>query len=295
MTFTSRCPLLPGAKRPRPVLLLVLAALTTWAVAPEAGSQTAPIGLRPPTTYPADASAAPAPFGPGERLVYRVKVGILSAGEGEMSVAGLDTVRGNDAYLINMTIQGGIPGARVKDAYSSWLDIRTLQSWRFVQDIHQVRYRSFRHFEMHPERQLWVRKDNDESGPLASALPLDDIAFIYFLRTIPLEVGKTYTFDRYFKAEGNPVVVTVLRRDRRRTDAGDFPTLVLQPTIQTRGIFHGGRAEIHLTDDARRIPVYVKSDIPRFPGSLTLHLKEIHPGVPLHPESRARVAAAGRP
>jgi len=30
----------------------------------------------------------------------------------------------------------------------------------------------------------------------------------------------------------------------------------------------------------------VKSDIPKFPGSLTLHLKEIHEGTPLHPAAR---------
>lgn len=246
-----------------------------------------------PRVYPADSTAALAPFGPGERLVYKVKVGIFNAGEGEMAIPALDTVRGHDAYRISMTIRGGIPGARVNDAYSSWLDIRTLQSWRFIQDIHEVNYKSFRHYEMLPDRRIWDRADNDESGPLASLTPLDDIAFIYFIRTLPLEVGRTFTFDRYFKAEGNPVTVTVLRRDRRKTEAGEFATLVVQPTIQTRGLFQGGDAEIHFTDDARRIPVYVKSNIPKFPGSLTLHLKEIHAGVPLHPEARAR--AASRP
>jgi hypothetical protein len=61
----------------------------------------------------------------------------------------------------------------------------------------------------------------------------------------------------------------------------------VQPIIRTKGLFsQGGKAEIHFTDDERRLPVYVKSDIPNFPGSLTLHLKEIHEGIPLHPGSR---------
>lgn len=283
----------PIRRRTWTVLLLALAAGAGPGSPPHASAQTAHAAAvqAASRSYPPNALAAPAPFGPGERLVYNVKVGIFNAGHGEMSITTLDTVRGNDAYRIDMTIRGGLLGARVNDSYISWMDVRTLQSWRFIQDIHQVNYKSFRHFEMRPELRLWERQDNGESGPLASGLPLDDIAFIYFLRTLPLEVGATYTFDRYFKAEGNPVTVRVLRRDRRKTDAGEFPTLVLQPTIQTRGLFAGGKAEIHLTDDARRLPVYVKSDIPRFPGSLTLHLKEIHPGVPLHPESRARVAA----
>jgi hypothetical protein len=254
------------------------------AAAPIQGQATPPA---PPRVYPADSTAALAPFGPGERLVYKVKIGIFSAGEGQMSVPDLDTLRGHDAYRISMTIRGGVMGLRVDDEYSSWLDVRSLQSWRFIQDIHEVNYKSFRHYEFYPERRLWDREDNDESGPLASLTPLDDIAFIYFIRTLPLEVGKTYTFDRYFKVEGNPVTVNVLRKDRRRTEAGEFATIVVQPIIRTKGLFsQGGKAEIHFTDDARRLPVYVKSDIPKFPGSLTLHLKEIHEGTPLHPAAR---------
>jgi len=241
----------------------------------------------PPRVYHADSTAAPAPFGPGERLVYKVKIGIFNAGEGQMSIPDLDTLRGHDAYRISMTIRGGVLGLRVDDEYSSWLDVRSLQSWRFIQDIHEINYKSFRHYEFYPERRLWDREDNDESGPLASLTPLDDIAFIYFIRTLPLEVGKSYTFDRYFKVEGNPVGVTVLRKDRRQTEAGEFATIVVQPIIRTKGLFsQGGKAEIHFTDDARRLPVYVKSDIPKFPGSLTLHLKEIHEGTPLHPAAR---------
>jgi len=211
-----------------------------------------------------------------------------------MSIPALDTVRGHDAYHINMSTDGSLMGFSVHDKYDSWLDVRTLQSWRFIQDIHEVRYNSFRHYEMYPDRGIWDREDNDESGPLTAELPLDDIAFIYFIRTLPLEVGRTYTFDRYFKVDGNPVTVKVLRRDHRKTEAGEFATIVVQPIIRTKGLFsQGGKAEIHFTDDARRLPVYVKSDIPNFPGSLTLHLKEIHEGVPLHPASRA--TAAGRP
>jgi len=247
------------------------------------------VPLQPMTrSFATDSTVAPAPFGPGARLVYNVKIGWFGAGEGEMYLSNVDVVRGHDAYHITMSVDGGIAGLSVHDKHDSWLDIRTLQSWRFIQDIDDPGYSSYRHYEFYPERMIWDREDNDESGPLASVVPLDDIAFIYFIRTLPLEVGKTYTFNRYFKVEGNPVTVKVLRRDRRKTDAGEFNTIVVQPFIRTKGLFAGGKAELHLTDDERRIPVYLKSDIPKFPGSLTLHLKEIHEGMPLHPEARAR-------
>lgn len=240
-----------------------------------------------------DPYAAPAPFGPGEHLVYNVKVGIFGVGEGHMSVHPVDTVRGNPTYRAVMGIKGSLFGLGVEDEYTTWIDMYTLQSWRYIRDVHQVNYNSYRHFEFFPERGTWEREDNDEFGPLASRIPLDDIAFVYYIRTLPLEVGDTYTLDRYFKEEGNPVVIHVVRKDRRETDAGTFNTVVVKPVIKTDGLFgEGGDAELHFTDDERRLLVYMKSNIPSFPGSLTLHLRSIEEGLPLNPDSRASVLQA---
>jgi hypothetical protein len=243
---------------------------------------------------PVDPFAARAPFGPGERLVYKVKVGIFGVGEGYMSVVGLDEYHDNPVYQIQMAMQGGLGPAKVDDMYQSWFDVSTLQTWRYVRDIDEVGYQSYRHWEFFPDLMRWERQDVEQGGDLGSALPIDEIAFVYFVRTLPLEVGKTYTFNRYFKDDGNPVTVRVLRKDRRETEGVWYNTIVVEPEIRTDGLFgEGGEAEIHLTDDERRIPVYVKSDIPKFPGSLTLHLRSIQEGYPLHPESRA-AALEGR-
>jgi len=239
-----------------------------------------------------DPFAARAPFGPGEHLVYKVKVGIFGVGEGYMRVLPVEEYDGAPVYRVAMGIQGGLGPAKVNDLYQTWFDVSTLQTWRYIRDIDEVGYQSYRHWEFFPDRMRWERQDNDEAGDLGSALPLDEIAFIYFLRTLPLEVGKSYTLNRYFKDDGNPVTVRVLRRDQRETEGVVYNTIVVAPEIQTDGLFgEGGQAEIHLTDDERRIPVYVKSDIPNFPGSLTLHLRSIQEGFPLHPDSRSEALA----
>lgn len=243
---------------------------------------------------PVDPFAAPAPFGPGEHLEYRVKVGVFNAGEGYMSVLGIDEYEGNPVYRVNLGITGGIGPARVNDMYQTWFDVTTLQTWRYIRDIDEVGYKSYRHWQFFPDIMRWERIDFDRGGDLGSALPLDEIAFIYFLRTLPLELGRTYTLNRYFKEEGNPVKVTVLRKDLRETEGVLYNTIVVSPEIQTEGLFgQGGSSEIHFTDDERRIPVYVKSDIPNFPGSLTLHLRSVTEGYPLNPGSREE-AIAGR-
>jgi hypothetical protein len=237
-------------------------------------------------------SAAPAPFGPGERLTYNVKIGWFGVGKAQMTVEGIDTLDGHVTYHARMTIKGGLGPARVNDDSESWFDITDFASWRFLQKIHEVNYRSYRDYRMHPDLGMWDRADNDESGPLASLLPLDDISFVYFLRTLPMEVGKTYKYNRYFKADGNPVIVKVVGRAVRKEDSGTYQTVVVKPIIQTQGLFsEGGKAELYFTDDDRRILVYMKSDVPHFPGSLTLHLASIHEGLPLNPASRAEALA----
>jgi hypothetical protein len=118
-----------------------------------------------------------------------------------------------------------------------------------------------------------VLRDSDERGTLPTNEPLDDLSFLFYARTLPLEVGDTYTINRYFKADGNPVVLKVLRKETIRVPAGTFNTVVVQPIIQTDGLFgQGGHAEVYFTDDARRLLVYLRSSVP-IVGSLTLSLK----------------------
>src|SRR5690606_25183114 len=124
----------------------------------------------------------------------------------------------------------------------------------------------------------WEIVGTDDEGPLASDLPLDDVSFLYFVRTIPLEVGQTYTYNRYFRESGNPVVLHVLRKETVKVPAGTFETVVVQPIIQTSGLFgDGGRAEVYFTDDDRRLLVQMKSSVPVV-GSLNLHLTSVREG-----------------
>ena len=134
-----------------------------------------------------------------------------------------------------------------------------------------------RHFEIIPERGVYIEASKAEAPTVAA--PLDDGAFLYFVRTIPLEVGATYEFNRYFRPDRNPVTIRVLRRERVRVPAGEFSAIVLQPIIKTKGIFsEGGRAEIWLSDDANRIMLQMRSKLPF--GSLNLYLRSYQRGVP---------------
>jgi hypothetical protein len=239
-----------------------------------------------------DSAAAPTPFGPGEFLVYRVKLGWFNVGFGHLSMEGLELVGDRLTYRATMGINGRAV-VSLDDSYTTWFDVETLQSWRFTRDMNQGNYSGTRDYVFDPDRMMWKRQDNDEFGPLSSPLPFDEIAFMYLIRTLPLEVGDTYTFDRYFKENGNPVTLEVLRRDTRETDAGDFNTIVVRPSFQDEGLFsESGEAELHFTDDDRRLLVYMWVNMPNFPGGISLHLQSITEGFPVNPESRARALIA---
>jgi hypothetical protein len=237
-----------------------------------------------------DAAAAEAPFGPGERLEYQVRLGLMNVGEGYLSVQRVDTVRGFPTYHLDLRIDASAAFglAHMNDRYQSWLDTRTLVSRRFIRDIDETGYRGRRVFEIYPEERRWERLDDDKSGSTPSMLPLDEISFLYYVRTLPLKVGEEYRLNRYFKEDGNPVVVKVLRRERVTVPAGTFDAIVVQPVIQTSGLFgEGGEAELYLTDDEYRHLVFLRSKVPVV-GSLSLHLTDLVTGLPLNPEERTR-------
>ncbi len=265
--------------RTAPRWMAAVALLALGGVAPVAAQTASPITI--PTSL--ESTAAPAvPFSVGERLEYQLKLGAFSVGSAWMAVESIDSIRGAPSYHFSLGLDGSaLFGAlQIHDRYYSWMDVRKLASRRYIRVIDQPGYDSYREFEIYPEEHRWERTDefDDKTGESPSDAPLDEIAFIYFLRTLPLEVGETYTFDNYFKEDGNPVTVEVARREERKTPAGTFQTIVVRPIIKTSGLFgEGGEAELYFTDDEARHLVYLRSSVPGF-RSISIHLRSVDNG-----------------
>src|SRR5207249_4602220 len=134
-------------------------------------------------------------------------------------------------------------------------------------------------YEFYPEKKMYIRNADGIENPSVS-MPIDETSFLYYLRSLPLVVGKTYTVDRYYHADKNPIVVTVLRRERISVPAGDFDAIVLKPVIQSNGLFSAkGDAEVWLASDSSHSLLRLKSKLAL--GTLYLELKEIER--PTHP------------
>lgn len=240
--------------------------------APVAAQAPAP----PPGPTALELALARLPFENTERLEYQVKYGFLGVGSAVLEVLGLDAVRGTPAIHVTFTVTGGVRVYRVNDRYESWFDPTTYSTLRAVQNIDEGSYDRDRNFEFFPDRKAFKENDKPEAPTVAD--PLDEASFIFFLRSIPLEVGQTYEFTRYFRQDKNPVRVVVVRKESVKVPAGRFNTIVVRPVIKTTGIFgEGGRAEVWFTDDSTRTLVQLKSQL-KF-GSLNLYLRSRRPGV----------------
>lgn len=212
------------------------------------------------------------PFSIGERLAYSVRVARLGRGTAVMELRKLDTVRGRQVYHSTFKIDGSLLFFKVDDLYESWFDPNTLISLRYHQKIDQGSYERDRTYEIFADRGVYREPDQREVPTVEQ--PLDDGAFLYFLRTIPLEVGKTYSFNRYFKPDRNPVTVHVVRRERIRVPAGEFDAIVLQPKIKAKGIFsENAHAEVWVADDDSRMMLQMKTRLPF--GAVVFQLRSV--------------------
>jgi len=229
------------------------------------------------TIVTAGVKHAKVPFAVGEKMEYDVKFGVLRVGNAHMEVVGLDNLRGRPAWHTAFWVRGGNFMYRVNDVYQSWMDAETLSSLRFVQELEEGGKDTERRFEIYPERSIFIQTSKQPSKEEASvSQPLDDGSFLYFIRTIPLEVGQTYDFNRYFRPDRNPVRIKVVRKEKISVPAGSFNAVVIQPVIKTKGIFsENGHAEIWLSDDDRHIMLQLKSKLSF--GSLNLFLKSYTP------------------
>lgn len=239
---------------------------------------------------PAPQSAPPRfPFGVGERMEYEVRFGGIRAGTGFMEVNAFESIRGRDAYHTIFRVRGGTLFFKVDNRFDSWIDAESLSSLRFKQDQREGSRERERHYEIFPSRAVYVEEDGREFPSVRE--PLDDGSFLYFVRTVPLEVGREYSFDRYFKPDRNPVKIRVLRRERVKVPAGEFNAVVLQPVIKAKGLFsEGGHAEVWISDDPRRALLQVRT---RFAGfRLSLHLTAYR--APAGGDPRVTSSARGR-
>jgi hypothetical protein len=211
----------------------------------------------------------------GERATYDVELKGRGVGTASLEVSESEPSDGRSTVHASLKLAAGLLFAKVDEQFDSWFDPRRFVSRRFVQNQRELRHTRQRHYEIAPESGTFREMFSGNVDTMSTTEPLDDVSFLFYVRTLPLRVGDMDTIPRYFK-RGHDVIIRVLRRDSVTVPAGTFRTIVVQPTITNAGgLFgQGGEAEVYLTDDAARSLVMLRSRVPVL-GSLALTLREL--------------------
>jgi hypothetical protein len=207
---------------------------------------------------------APYPFAVGETLTYDATLGVFPIGTASATVTKLTRERGKEALVLAATGDGGPPGIRLRYELTSWVGTERFASLRFHRKAIQGNRVDEERYQIVPDSGRF-RKEGGAQDYAAPRDALDELAFLYYLRTIPLEVGKSYSIPRYFRTGYNPIDVRVMGRVQRQLyDGRTVPCLDVQVTSR------GSTMGVRFTDDKHRLPVDL--DLPLPYGTVTLVL-----------------------
>jgi hypothetical protein len=190
----------------------------------------------------------------------------------------METYRGRSCYhLVSRAESNDFMSKiyKVRDRIDSLIDAEGLYSYRYRKHIREGDYKKDYDAIYDPAS----GKVKYADGKLFDMAPYSDgrPGGVLYVRFVPLEIGRDVVIPHHSDQSTGNIVVKVHRRETIDVPAGRFACIVIEPVMAAGGIFkNSGNLTIWVTDDARRIPVLMKSKIPV--GSIDAVLQEIKPG-----------------
>jgi len=251
-----------------------LLAASLWLV----DAAAAPDSLHPPVVNPPAQRAKGMPFAPGESLRFTIEYGPVKAGTAWLEVLPMESYQGHACFHIvsraeSNDFMSGI--YKVRDRIDSLIDSGGLFSLRYRKHLSEGSYHKDYDVAFDPARgrARYANGSTYDTKPW----PKDGLAAFYFVRALPLVVGQDVIVPHHSDQSSENIVVKVLRKERIEVPAGKFNCIVIEPVMDSGTLFkNAGRLTIWVTDDARRIPVLMKSKIPV--GSVDAVLQDYHVG-----------------
>ena len=100
-------------------------------------------------------------------------------------------------------------------------------------------------------------------APIPGLTTQDELSFMYFIRTLPMIPGASYTLERFFDDSRNPTTVKIIRREVIPTPMGELHVIRIEMVVRDTRHYEGeGTIRIHLTDDECRLPARIESTMP---------------------------------
>lgn len=207
------------------------------------------------------------PFKVGEELNFKIYFEFILGGDARMAVEGIEKIDGHDCLKIVSEAKSTKTVDRfykVRDRITTWRDFKGF-SRRYEKHLREGKHSDDKIVEYHPEKNLLflTRKNNGLPEPLELDKPVHDVlAAFYEVRLHELKVDSIITIDLHDIDKRYPLIVKVHRRERIEVPAGTFDCVVIEPMLESAGIFRKkGSLQIWLTDDEFHTPVMMQSQL----------------------------------
>lgn len=225
-------------------------------------------------------------FDVGEKLKFIIKYEFIGAGTASMTVSEGPPVNNRPTLHLESKADSNSfvdKFFKVRDTNSSTVDRESLASLFFHQNLKEGNYHVMRNTSLNYEtgefhfEKTKKGKTNSESGLIDQ--PLQDIlSSFFFTRTLPLEPGRDYAINVFSDGDVYSLKVKVYAKTQEiKVPAGRFECLRVEPTLVGDAIFKAkeGQMTIWMTNDARRMPVLLRSKV--FIGAFDAELLEYEP------------------
>jgi hypothetical protein len=185
--------------------------------------------------------------------------------------------RGRPVVDLGFSFQGRVMLMSIRDRTRSVVDLEHHRALRYEKEERHPMGERTERVTIFPMAGAW-EPDGDVSRALETSHPLDELSFIFLARGLDLGSGEMREFDRHFDPARSPVRMRDRGREEVRVPAGTFRTRVVEMEVKDPTRFgEAGRVVLHLTDDARRVPVKITTAMPVV-GSLVLVLESMEAG-----------------
>jgi hypothetical protein len=215
-------------------------------------------------------------FNVGERLVFDVNYGVITAGEAVMSIPAYDSVAGRKCFRIQFTVNSLASFSwiyKVEDRYLTFIDVEAIAPLRFEQHIREGSFS--KDFVAEFDHRKKIATTPKGQYPIPEYVH-DILSAFYYVRTIDFsssKPGDMMTLYNFYGDKSYELGVKFLGRQELEVAAGTFRTLVVEPLVKEGGLFKSeGRIVIWLTDDAAKVPIRVNTKV--VIGSIDTELRE---------------------
>jgi len=215
-------------------------------------------------------------FGIGERLVFDVSYGPITAGEAIMAIPRYDTIAGRVCYRVEFAVNSLKSFDwiyEVRDRYLTFIDVEAIAPLKFEQHIREGTYR--RDFVAEFDQVNHIARTTEGNFPIPPYVH-DILSAFYYARTLDysgMKPGDQIQLYNFYKDKSHDLGVKFLGRQELEVEAGTFRTIVVEPLVREGGLFKAeGRIVIWLTDDERKLPVRVNTKV--IIGSIDTELRE---------------------